>query len=203
MQKEQISFTSGGKIRDLGEMLSKIGLDQSEEVYRHLLKGEHLSIQNFANLLGKSASESEEILSLHGEVNELNQIVGFLGISLIETNHKMIVDGITIYTWCAADTFIFPRYLDFTAQVESKDPISGEIMKLSVNGDYLEWTDPVPLYISSMDMADSCDIRNSFCNHTHFFVSKENANLWLENNPEGKISLLEDFISFSGGSRCC
>ena len=66
MQKEQISFTSGGKIRDLGEMLSKIGLDQSEEVYRHLLKGEHLSIQNFANLLGKSASESEEILSLHG-----------------------------------------------------------------------------------------------------------------------------------------
>ena len=203
MQKEQISFTSGGKIRDLGEMLSKIGLDQSEEVYRHLLKGEHLSIQNFANLLGKSASESEEILSLHGEVNELNQIVGFLGISLIETNHKMIVDGITIYTWCAADTFIFPRYLDFTAQVESKDPISGEIVKLSVNGDYLEWTDPVPLYISSMDMADSCDIRNSFCNHTHFFVSKENANLWLENNPEGKISLLEDFISFSGGSRCC
>jgi len=203
MQKEQISFTSGGKIRDLGEMLSKIGLDQSEEVYRHLLKGEHLSIQNFANLLGKSASESEEILSLHGEVNELNQIVGFLGISLIETNHKMIVDGITIYTWCAADTFIFPRYLDFAAQVESKDPISGEIVKLSVNGDYLEWTDPVPLYISSMDMADSCDIRNSFCNHTHFFVSKENANLWLENNPEGKISLLEDFISFSGGSRCC
>ena len=103
----------------------------------------------------------------------------------------MIVDGITIYTWCAADTFIFPRYLDFTAQVESKDPISGEIVKLSVNGDYLEWTDPVPLYISSMDMADSCDIRNSFCNHTHFFVSKENANLWLENNPEGKISLLK------------
>jgi len=203
MKNEEVEFISGGKIRDMEEMLTEMGLEKSEDVYRHLLKGEPMSFARFMDLLGMPAAEAEEILKLHGEVNIQNHVVGFLGISLIETRHKMLVDGKTIYTWCAADTFIFPRYLDFAAQVQSIDPISGEVVKLSVNGDYLEWTDPVPLYISSMDTADSCDIRNSFCNHTHFFVSEENANTWLKRNPNGKVFLLDDFISFSGRSGCC
>jgi len=203
MKQQEISFTSGGKIREIGEMLSEMGLDQSEEVYRHLMKGEKLSIEKFAILLGKSIPDSEKILTLHGEVNTQNQVVGFLGISLIETIHKLLVGGNTFYTWCAADTLLFPRFLGFSAKVESKDPVNGEVVKLAINEDYLEWTDPVPLYISWMEKADSCDVRNSFCNHNHFFMSEENANIWLENNHGGKISLLEDFISFSGGSGCC
>lgn len=203
MKNEEVEFISGAKIRDMEEMLTEMGLENSEDVYRHLLKGEPMSFAQFMDLLGMSAAEAEEILMLYGEVNSQNEVVGFLGISLFETKHKMLVEDKTIYTWCAADTLLFLRFLGFSAKVESRDPVNGELVKLSVNEDYLEWTDPVPLYISWMEKADSCDIRNSFCSHSHFFGSEDNANKWLYENPMGKISKVEDFFSYPAGFGCC
>lgn len=203
MNQEKISFTTEGKIRDIGEMLTEMDLDRSDQVYRHLLSGKSMSVEHFAHLLSKSLSEAKEILVHHGELSKENEVVRFLGISLVETQHKLILDNQIIYTWCAADTLLFPSFLDFSAKVESKDPISGEIVKLSVNGDHLKWTDPVPIYISSVDKADSCDIRNSFCNHTHFFASEQNAKIWLETNPEANISSVDEFFDKKSGMSCC
>ncbi len=202
MKKEEISFEHGGKIRDVGDMLAEMGLAKSEQVHRHLLTGKSLSVEQFAEMLEKSTSEGKEILSLHGEV-DANHVVGFLGLSLRKTNHKMKFNGKTIYTWCAADTLMFPQYLSFSAQIESKDPITSDLVKLSVNENFLDWTNPVPLYISWMKMADSCDIRQSFCNHSSFFSAKESADKWLQENPGGKISLVEEFFQYAHGTRCC
>lgn len=203
MNQREIQMAHDGKMRSISEMLTEMGLEKGENVYRHLLKGEALSITRFAELLGKSVSEAESILSMHGELNTQHQVVGFTGITLMETMHKLLIKDTAIYTWCAADTLLFPRFLGFAAIVESADPVNGELVKLSINEDYLEWTEPVPLYISWMEKADSCDIRNSFCNHSHFFGSEATAQNWLQKNPQGKISLVEDFVSFAGAKGCC
>jgi alkylmercury lyase len=54
-----------------------------------------------------------------------------------------------------------------------------------------------------MEKADSCNIRNSFCNHSHFFANDKTAHKWLEANPSGQISKVEDFFPFSAGAGCC
>ncbi|MFY0654383.1 MAG: organomercurial lyase [Cyclobacteriaceae bacterium] len=203
MNNQDILLAENGKFKNMAELFDKMGLTGVEQAYDQLLRGKTLTPESLSRAISRSLEETREIVSTYGEIDQQGQIAGFLGISLFETKHKMFVNGKVIYTWCAADTLLFPKFLDFSAKVTSEDPISGELVELSVNGDYLEWTNPVPLYISWMEKADSCDIRNSFCYHSYFFSSQDTANKWLKENPSGKISKAEDFFSFSAGVSCC
>jgi len=200
---KDISLTKNGKFKSLEEVFAEMGLTGVEKAYDLLLKEKPLTADSLSQIINKSPEETKAIISTFGEVDQHEKIVGFMGITLVETSHKLSVDDHVVYTWCAADTLLFPRFLGFSAKVESRDPVNGELVKLSVNEDYLEWTDPVPLYISWMEKADSCDIRNSFCKHSYFFSSQDTANKWLEENPAGKISKVEDFFSYPVGIGCC
>ena len=200
---KDISLTKNGKFKSLEEVFAEMGLTGVEKAYDLLLKEKPLTADSLSQIINKSPEETKAIISTFGEVDQHEKIVGFMGITLVEPSHKLSVDDHVVYTWCAADTLLFPRFLGFSAKVESRDPVNGELVKLSVNEDYLEWTDPVPLYISWMEKADSCDIRNSFCKHSYFFSSQDTANKWLEENPAGKISKVEDFFSYPVGIGCC
>ena len=184
-------------------MLNELDLNGSEKVYAHLLKGESLPVKLFAELLGVDADEAEKVLASYGEVNDQGQVTGFLGLSLVPTRHKIMVNGKTLYTWCAADTFLLPQFLSFSALVESKDPVNDQLIQLSVNEGLIEWTDPVPLYISWVEKADRCDIRQSFCGRSHFFGSQETASKWLSTNDNARITNVEEFSTFSRGGRGC
>jgi|25_taG_2_1085351.scaffolds.fasta_scaffold00193_31 alkylmercury lyase len=184
-------------------MLNELDLNGSEKVYAHLLKGESLPVKLFAELLGIDADEAEKVLASYGEVDDQGQVIGFLGLSLMPTPHKLMVKGKTLYTWCAADTFLLPQFLSFSALVESKDPVSNQLIQLSIDEDFLDWTDPVPIYISWIEKADSCHMRQSFCNRSHFFASEETAAKWLTENADAKISNVEEFFTFSRGGRGC
>jgi alkylmercury lyase len=203
MKKEEISLKTGGKINGIESLFSEMGLEKSYGVHQHLLTGNPMTMDQFVEIMQVPLSEARELISLHGELDEKNMIVGFIGISLLETKHKMFVNGINIYTWCAADTILFPGYLGFSAIVESIDPISNEIVKLSVSEYSLDWTEPIPLFISLVDKANSCDIRNSFCNNSFFFSSKENADKWLENNPGANIGRVEDILTTGNSNSIC
>lgn len=203
MNKQDISFTENGKFKSLEEVFAEMDLMGVEKAYDLLLKGKPLTAESLSQIINKTLEETKAIISTYGEVDQHEKIVGLMGITLVETSHKLSVGDQVVYTWCAADTLLFPRFLGFSALVESKDPINNELVKLSVKEDYLEWTDPVPLYISWMEKADSCDIRNSFCSHSHFFASDKTSQKWLEENPAGKISKVEDFFSYPAGIGCC
>ena len=203
MNNPDISLVENGKFKNLEELFDEMGLTGVEQAYDQLLRGKTLTPESLSRAINRSLDETREIVSTYGEVDSQGRIVGLMGITLVETNHKLLVGDQVLYTWCAADTLLFPRFLSFAAKVASKDPISGELVELSVNEDYLEWTDPVPLYISWMEKADSCDIRNSFCQHSYFFGSEDTANKWLDENPSRKISKVEDFFSYSAGFGCC
>jgi alkylmercury lyase len=114
-----------------------------------------------------------------------------------------MVKGKTVYTWCAVDAIMLPQFLLFEALIESKDPVDGQVIQLSVDEDFLAWTDPVPVYISWVATADSCHIRQSFCNHSRFFASRETAEIWTTENSGACISNVEDFFTFSRGGRGC
>ena len=61
-----------------------------------------------------------------------HHIIGYWGLSIREMGHRFIVDGNTLYTWCAWDSLFIPRIIGKTAQLESVDPETKEIIQLTV-----------------------------------------------------------------------
>lgn len=203
MEKKDMKLSIDLSINEFEHILNVLGLNGSEKVYAHLLKGASLPVNLFAELLKIDSDEAEKVLASYGEVDDQGQVTSFLGLSLVPTQHKLIVKGKSLYTWCAADTLLLPQFLSFSALIESKDPVSGQLVQLSVDEDFLDWTDPVPIFISWVEKADSCHIRQSFCNRSHFFGSQETTAKWLAENADAKISNVEEFFTFSRGGRGC
>ena len=105
------------------------------------------------------------------------------GLSLTPTPHKYHANGKELFAWCAVDTITFPSILKHSARIESPDPISGEIVRLSVGPEGVEDLDPSAAVVSwSMD-ADIYNIRGSFCNMVHFFASRETAEDYISQHP--------------------
>ena len=168
------------------------------------MTGSPIPFAQFSSLLNVSGDEAEKIAKLYGEKNDKAEIIGFLGLTLAPTQHKIILRDKVLFTWCAADTLLFPGYLSFSARVESTDPVSKQLVQLSINEDFLEWTDPVPLYISWVNKIDPGNIRKSMCHRTHFFASEETASEWRKGNMDTSILKVEDFFEgkiLYGG--CC
>jgi alkylmercury lyase len=184
-------------------LLNEIGRNGSEKIYAYLLKGEPLPVNYFAALLHMEVDEAEKIITSHGEVDDQGRVVGFLGLSLVPTPYKLVVKGKTLYAWCATDTIWLPQFLLLEALIESEDPVNGQLIQLSVNEDFLDWTDPVPLYISWVEKTDRCHIRHSFCQRSHLFASQETAAKWLSENADAEIYNVEELFTFSRGGRGC
>ncbi len=185
--------------------IGKGGNDLFVQIQKLLLEGAPVKIEHAAKVLNVGVEHIKQVINKFGETNRQGDIVGVLGISLIPTPHKFKVKNKLFYTWCALDALFFPELLDIEAEIESIDYIDGTPVKLSIEKNFLRWTDPAPLFISVVNNIDDCDIRKNFCNRVHFFASKKNADKWLMENVDGEISLAEDFFEYTlgGYSGCC
>ena len=203
MKKQEIIFDGHQFVNGFEKMLKEMNLPNSDKVYWELLKGRPLPRGRFSEVTDVPIDKAHQIIQQYGEVNKEGEIVGYLGLSLNKTVHQLNFDNKTLYAWCAMDSILLPRYLMHRWEIISIDPITDIPVKLSISDNLLEWTRPVPLFISWVEKADSCDIKSSFCRHSFFFGSEDAANKWLEKNPLGKISKVEDFFSNSSGFKCC
>lgn len=190
-------------IQQLESLLNELGRSGSEKLYARLIKGEPLPIKLFAEFLQVDVDEAKKILATYGEADDQGRVAGFLGLSLVPRQHKLIVKGKTLYTCCAMDAVVLPQLLLFEAVIESEDSLNGQGIQLSVNEDFLDWTDPVPLFISWMEKTGSGHCRHNFRNHSHFFGSQETAEEWQAKNRDTEISNVEEFFTFSRGGRSC
>jgi alkylmercury lyase len=66
------------------------------------------------------------------EYDDQHRIIGW-GLTLNPTPHTYIVDGHHLYTWCAADTLLFPAILGRPAQIESRCPTTDTVIRLTVD----------------------------------------------------------------------
>jgi len=193
--------------KQLNTMLSEIQLDDNNfivNVQRELLKGNPLPKTTFYALIDATKEKADSLLELLGELNENDEITAFSGLSITPTNHKFIVQGKTLYTWCALDAILFTEWLDVSSQIISQDPIDNSLIELNIDCDHLVSSNPYPIFLSLVEKMDSCNIRGSFCNHVFFFASEQTAKQWLDSNANGKILTLEDlFESNKIGLKCC
>jgi len=128
------------------------------------------------------------------EYDDEHRIVGW-GLTLIPTPHTFVLDGHHLYTWCAADTLLFPAIIGKQAQVESRCPTTDTVIRLTVDPqDGVTDLSPGTAVISIPDPAelDDARVRASCCNPGRFFASAEAAADWLAQNPTGTVLPVAD-----------
>lgn len=154
-----------------------------------------IAMRDFAELVARDKEEVLKLVQSKGEINANGDLVALLGLSIVPTKHELVMAGRKFYTWCAADSLIFPAILDEDAVIHSKDPINDENIEIKISGDQLVEVTPEGAMISWIDEIDEDDIRCSMCNRVHFFASHETAASWHENNQDARILPVVDYYT--------
>lgn len=120
--------------------------------------------------------------SFGAEFDKDGNVLGF-GLTLVPTPHIYEADGRKLYTWCAVDALLFPIMLGHTAQIESRDPVTGERIQVTISPDGVQKVEPESVVVSWVNAIDFSNIRGSVCQYVHFFGSSESASKWISRYP--------------------
>lgn len=166
---------------------------------RELAKGEPVAAPQFAQALGVSVEQAEALVKDSGlsriiYAGEEGRVVGLWGLSTAPTHHRFTISGRTLWAWCAGDTLFLPEDLAQTAAVESRDPESGELVRLTISPDRVEAVEPKDITVSflsveTVDFTSAARIMSTACHYIFFFASRASAARWAAKHP-GKVVLL-------------
>jgi alkylmercury lyase len=188
----------GGPL-DYGPNLSRLLV----RVMRELAQGRPVPKERVDQIVADVGIAREDAERLLGEVTERNSdgnIFGVLGLSLNDSPHRFYVDGTQMSAWCAGDALYLPAMLDQSATVESKSPVTGEKIRLTVSPQGVEGVDPAAAAVVSMVIVDPADanmgsvevIWGTFCHHILFFASREEAERWAAGRDGIEILSVEE-----------
>ncbi|MCC3318410.1 organomercurial lyase MerB [Nocardia africana] len=128
--------------------------------------------------------------------DEQGRLVGF-GLTQRETVHRFTVDARVLYTFCAADTLLFPPILGRPALVESPCAATGRPIRIEVGPDAVGATDPETAVVAQPALCGTADIRATFCDHGHFFVTSDAAREWQARHPGGDVRPVAEFFDIA------
>ncbi len=167
-------------------------------IYRLLARGEPVRREHLAAALNRQSSEIWETLSTWRSLiqwDDNRRVVGFAGLTLEPTRHRLITDGVTLFAWCAWDTLFIPRILGVTANVESTCPETGRAISLTVSASGITHAEPSGVVLSlphTTLAAMNENVRASFCQHVFFFSSIEDGTAWTRRKPGTVVLNLEE-----------
>lgn len=110
------------------------------------------------------------------------------------SKHLIKFEGRTAYGWCAWDTLFIPELIGKTVQVESTDPESGQVVKLTVAPDEVKAVSPRGTVMSILEPNENMreNIVAEFCHFVHFFPSVEVGERWVANDPGTSLMSTQD-----------
>jgi alkylmercury lyase len=176
-------------------------LDASEQqaalaLFRMLAEGAPVEQARLADRLGLDDVDLTARLSRRPGVHldPDGRIVAFEGLSVVETAHRLQVDGRTLYAWCAWDTLFLPELIGRPASVESTCPATGEPITLRVEPEGPRDVAPATAVLSFLlpDGGLGGDTIATFCNFIHFFSDPEAAAEWTADRPGTFVISIED-----------
>ena len=191
-------YAKPGGLLDYGPELSPVLV----RLQRELAQGRPVPKERVDRIIADIRIAPEEAHKLLREVTERdadNNVVGIMGLSLNDTPHRFYVNGARMSTWCAGDALFLPPVLDRTASVESKSPVTGERVSLTVSPQRVEEVDPAGAVLSIVivdpddaDMGSVEAIWGTFCHHLFFFASREEAERWAAGRHDIEILSVEE-----------
>jgi alkylmercury lyase len=169
--------------------------DLMRTALRLLARGAPVAVDELAAAAGVDITDLRDAPAGQDiEYDDQHRIVGW-GLTLIPTPHTFIVDGRRLYTWCAADTLLFPAIIGSRAEVESRCPTTDAVIRLTVDPqDGVTSLSPSTAMISIPDIGDwdVARVRDSCCNPGRFFATAEAAAGWLTEHPSGSVVPVAD-----------
>lgn len=153
--------------------------------YRLLAKGEPVADSAIADQTGLTVEQVSSALESWGGVyrDKDNQIIGFWGLTIAEMQpHRLQVNGVNLYAWCAWDTLFLPAVLDAQVSVISKDANNGQTVILTITPDAVTERSHREMVVSFLlpTQPFSDDVIQSFCHYVHFFTDRQSARPWLD-----------------------
>lgn len=164
-------------------------------LYRRLAEGSPVAAAALAVELRMPLADVERRLRSWPGVyyDTERRVIGYWGLTLARTAHRLRIDGRELYAWCAWDTLFLPELLGRNAEVASACRASGDPVRLTVSPRAVESAEPQGLVVSFLvPGADAvrADVITSFCCYVHFFGSAERADPWLAQHPDAFLLTL-------------
>ena len=127
------------------------------------------------------------------EIDGQGNLVGAM-LSLNSTNHKVIMDGKHLFAWCAYDAIYASGVVGKPAQISSKDPVTGEMIRVSLTPKGVEQVEPESVVVSVVGPKEDSRAgpESSRCTQMLFFRSRESAELWRQNRVGVYILTMEE-----------
>lgn len=183
------------------------GMSFSSHAVRLLALGRPVSTRQLAEVSGLPLSDVQDtfakIQEQGGELDKDGNLVG-LALTLNPTPHRFVLNGRSLYTWCALDAVFLPGLLGETASIESICPTTGELIQLTIQPDGVADYAPQTAVISVAVPGISCrreddeatkpktGPKSDGCSQMHFFASQEPAQAWVEQRPGLVVLTIEE-----------
>lgn len=177
-------------------------LDATEQrlslaLYRRLAEGSPVALSALAAELGMPRGEAERRVRDWPGVyyDPEGRVIGYWGLGLHSTAHKLRVAERELHAWCAWDTLFLPALLGQTVKVVSACRRSGQPVELTVSPREVESAQPGGVVVSFLVPdagAVRADVIASFCHYVHFFTSAGAAQPWLAQHPAAFLLTLDE-----------
>ncbi len=165
-------------------------------IYQQLALGKPLSLEQLSGMTEQAAGTVKEALENWGGTfyNDDGNIIGFWGIAIGETPHRMQINGISSYTWCAWDTLFIPELVGAAAQVSATCTTTGKTISLTVTpqGVHSTRSDIWLSFLLPDDNAVQENVTTSFCCFVHFFSSKAAGEAWTTQHEDTFLLSLDE-----------
>jgi alkylmercury lyase len=182
-------MTDNGTCSDAKLLSTFGGYELLPHAIRLLAQGSPVKVGELAVSAGWPEEKVETVLrSVDGtDWASDGRLAGF-GLTLKPTQHRFIVEGRSLYTWCAADTLIFTVLLAKPTVVIAACPATGRTITLELAADRVVSVDPAETVVTERryDQAGA-DFRAQICDHSHFFASPKAARGWVAKHPDGEV----------------
>lgn len=166
-------------------------------LYRLLSEGRAVSCARLAQALNTPTATVSRTLGRWPAVfyDESGHIIGFLGLTIEQTRHRLQVNEATVYAWCAWDTLFLPELLGATAAVTSTCAASGAPIRLTVSPTRIETAEPADTVVSFL-VPEKEELRKnvttSFCRFVYFFRSRKDGETWVDEHGGTFLLSLEN-----------
>lgn len=149
-------------------------------VFPLLALGKPVPIARIVEASGCTSQEVEEALRLGRAGRDSGgQVIGLSGLALTPTMHRIEIDGVALFGCCAVLSQLAPSLVGKPRTIESVDPVSRRIVRVTITPDAITAIEP-PEAVGSLIVTDpkgiNEDVAANFCTHVHHFASVQSAN---------------------------
>ncbi len=110
-----------------------------------------VSSEELASEIGVEPSQAKEFFARFGamgaQLDEQGRVVG-AALTTRKTPHRIAVGGKQLFAWCSLDTLLIPGLLGKEGEVESRCPVSGDTVRVSVAPDGVADFNPAETVLS-------------------------------------------------------